>query len=188
MTDLDLLAATAAGDRSAFRTFLRRHQAGVYRYLTLLGASASEAEDAMQETFLSAFRAAETFRGGSGRSWLLTIARRQLFRGRRPTRHEAPASLLDLGCAAGWGQPPTGADGIDDVERREQLVLSLQQLAPEDREVLLARDVEGLSGKETAALLDLELPAMKSRLHRARLRLAAALRQSEQIPEVRHDG
>jgi RNA polymerase sigma-70 factor (ECF subfamily) len=52
---------------------------------------------------------------------------------------------------------------------------ALERLSPEEREILVLRELEGFSGEETASLLELSLPAMKSRLHRARLRLAAVL-------------
>ena len=62
-------------------------------------------------------------------------------------------------------------------ESRAHVAAALTSLSPDDREVLLLRDVEGLSGEETAHTLGVDLAAMKSRLHRARLRLAAACRK-----------
>lgn len=62
------------------------------------------------------------------------------------------------------------------AESREHLMRGLSSLAPDEREVLILRDLEGLSGEQTADILHLSLPAMKSRLHRARLRLSSALR------------
>ena len=134
------------------------------------------AEDALQETFLSAWRNAASFRGdGSALGWLLSIARHAVYRQHRsragePERME---SLAELGEAAGWGAAPDPLDALvvkDEVER------ALARLSLGERELLLLREVEGLSNEECASLLGLGLPALKSRLHRARLRFVAQLR------------
>ncbi len=140
----------------------------------------ADAEDALQETFLAAWQAAGSFRGGdSARGWLLTIARHGLGRMRR-LRVDEPARLIpldSLGCEAGWGE----AGGVplpeDGKERRARLETALASLGQEDREIIVLRDLEGFSGEETAELLALGLAAMKTRLHRARLRLVATLRR-----------
>ena len=169
----------AGGDRVAFERLVERHQAAVYRFVRTLAAERGPAEDALQETFLAAWRSAAGFRGGSLRSWLLAIARHALYRQHRrragePERHE---SLESLGERAGWGAPPDPAALALRRERRERLQAALASLAAADREILLLRDAEGLSGEDTAAALGLGLAAMKSRLHRARLRFAAELRR-----------
>lgn len=150
----------------------------MFRYLLALAGNPADAEDALQETFLAAWRAAGTFRGtGPARAWLLTIARHASHRLGRRRAHE-PAELLpldQLGPAAGWGEPEgTGSDGVIAIS----LVRSaLERLTPEEREVIVLRDLEGFTGQEAAALIGLTLPALKTRLHRARLRLAAELRR-----------
>ena len=83
--------------------------------------------------------------------------------------------LDELGLQAGWGCPPWTDSFIESLERRDTLEKALARLAPDEREILVLRELEGLSGEETAAVLELSLPAMKSRLHRARLRLATVL-------------
>lgn len=177
LSDAALLAASAAGDAAAFTRFVERHQRAALGYLRLLAADPAAIEDALQEAFLAAWRSAGEFRGGdSARSWLLAIARHALFRQyrRRVGEPEEIVSLDDLGRAAGWGEPcspdPTAAHADRSAVRR-----ALAALSAADREILLLRDVEGLSGEECAELLALALPAMKSRLHRARLRFAAQL-------------
>ena len=91
----------------------------------------------------------------------------------------APGALSggdDLERDAGWGTEPPDAL-FERLEDRASLERALGDLAPADREVLVLRDLEELSGDETAAVLGITLRAMKSRLHRARLRLAAALKE-----------
>jgi RNA polymerase sigma-70 factor (ECF subfamily) len=70
---------------------------------------------------------------------------------------------------------------LDRLADRQLAERSLARLSSEDREILMLRDVEGFSGAEVADLLDLTLPAMKSRLHRARLRLVAAAKAASDV-------
>lgn len=180
LTDEELLQRTAAGERAAFDTFVARHQAAVFRFARAATESAAAAEDVLQEAFLAAWRAAGAFEGRSAaRTWLLTIARNQAWHHRERAARlpvDDAAALPELGEAAGWGsQSPE--EGALRSERRALLARALEALAPEDREVLVLRELEELTGEEAAAALGLSLAATKSRLHRARLRLAAELRR-----------
>lgn len=179
LTDQTLLTQAAAGDRDAFGTLVARHQASVYRFARGVVAAPADAEDVLQQTFLAAWRAAGRFRGESSvRTWLFTIARNaaSTLRARAARLPDVETPLDELGLAAGWGSddPETTAMA---AERHAALQTAFQTLAPADREVLTLRDLEELSGEDTAVLLGLSLPAMKSRLHRARLTLAARVRQ-----------
>jgi RNA polymerase sigma-70 factor (ECF subfamily) len=177
--DAALLRRSAAGDHAAFEAFVERHQDAVYRYLVLFTGEAVDAEDALQDAFIAAWHGAGTFRGeGAARAWLLAIARHAAGR-RRRRRVQEPASFVSLeqlGLDAGWGESwealPDSAD-----DRGALLTAALERLRPEEREVIVLRDLEGFSGEETAALLGLTLQAMKTRLHRARLQLAAEVRR-----------
>ncbi|MEZ5289524.1 MAG: sigma-70 family RNA polymerase sigma factor [Vicinamibacterales bacterium] len=179
LTDADLLARAAGGNREAFAVLVARHQASVYRFARTLVARPADAEDVLQQTFLAAWTSAARFRAeASVRTWLFVIARNAAFsqRAREARRPETELPLDDLGMAAGWGSddPETAALA---AERRAALASAFEALPPADREVLTLRDLEGLSGDETAAVLGVSLPAMKSRLHRARLGLAARVRE-----------
>ena len=126
----------------------------------------------MQETFLAAWRGAAGFRGGSARAWLLTIAAHAWQRlGRRAAPlggNDAAESLEHLALLAGWGR-----DEGDDA-RTATVQEAFGRLAEDHRRLLVLRDIGEMSGEEVATQLGLSLAAMKSRLHRARLRLAAA--------------
>ncbi|MBK9967539.1 MAG: sigma-70 family RNA polymerase sigma factor [Holophagales bacterium] len=178
LTDAELLKRTAAGEREAFDELVGRHQAAVFR-LPGPRRTAAAAEDVLQETFLAAWRAAAAFQRRSAvRTWLLTIARNQAWHhreraGRIPV-DDVP--LPELGVAAGWGDPGP-EEGALRSQRRDRLARALSALAPDEREILVLRELEELTGEETAAALGIGLAAMKSRLHRARLRLAAELRR-----------
>lgn len=184
-SDGELLRRTAAGDHGAFEAFVRVHQDALWRYLVARNPSHADAQDALQETFLAAYRGAGSFRGAapggdegaSARGWLLGIGRnvsRRLHR-RRVGEPEHTLPLEELGARAGWGSPSVDPAFLRRLESRDTLRHALGRLTPEDREILVLRELEGLPGEEVAHLLELGIPAMKSRLHRARLRLAAVL-------------
>ena len=178
--DGEALRRTAAGDREAFALVVARHQASVFRLAEILTRDRSAAEDLLQQTFLSAWQAAAQFRAdASVRTWLLTIARHAAFRhqerrAREPVDAAPPETLDELGVRAGWGGPDPEALAIA-AQDRDRVSAALASLAPEDREILTLRDLEDVSGDDAAALLGLSRAAMKSRLHRARMKLAAAL-------------
>ncbi|MEL7369187.1 MAG: sigma-70 family RNA polymerase sigma factor [Myxococcota bacterium] len=180
--DILYLRRTAAGDRAAFDAFVRRHAPVVFRFSNGITQDRTLAEDVVQQTFLNAFRTAGGFRAeSSARSWLLTIARNTAYRLCKLRHREEPVEqpLDALGQDAGWS-----ADNPETIallaERHDLLQQALRKLAPADREILILRDIEQISGAEAAKALGLQLPAMKSRLHRARLRLACALRTLEE--------
>jgi RNA polymerase sigma-70 factor (ECF subfamily) len=175
--DGELIALIARGDGAAFARLVRTHGPAMRRFARALTDEAS-ADDVLQEAMIDAYRGAAGFRGdASVRSWLFTLARNRAFHHRvAAKKREVPDTpLLELGLEAGFGAEPEKL--ADRVEQRDALTRALAKLAEEEREILILRDVEGLSGEEAATVLGLEIPAMKSRLHRARLRLMTALRE-----------
>jgi RNA polymerase sigma-70 factor (ECF subfamily) len=188
ISDRELIARVGKGDRRAFELLIERHAAAVLRLATAVSDPAT-AEDAMQQTFLNVYQHAATFRGdASVRTWLLTIARNTAFRLHGKARREelVEEPLMQLGLDAGWGSDDPEAIAIA-AEQEGALRNALSQLSAEDREVLILRDLEGLRGSEAAELLGIGERALKSRLHRARLRLAVALRalvpEDDRVPK-----
>lgn len=179
-SDALLLRRAGGGDADAFDTFLRRHRDPVWRYLRTLLREPSDTDDAFQETFVAAWRGAAGFRGGEGaRAWILTIARHVVTRQRRRRAGEPEAieTLESLAETAGWGDLEAPDLRVERAETAERVHRALDTLAAEDREVIVLRDLEDIAGDEVAAILGVSLPAVKSRLHRARLRLLAAVRK-----------
>lgn len=181
LDDVTLIARVAERDRAAFAALVDRHWAPMWRYAAQLGRDPAAAEDALQETFASVWRGAATFRGESARGWLYAIARRALGHElrRRADEAEAVGSIDDLGEAAGWGDAGAHDRVLAALEDRDRVRKALAALAPADREVVVLCDVEELSNDEAAAALEIGVPALKSRLHRARLRLIAELRKED---------
>jgi RNA polymerase sigma-70 factor (ECF subfamily) len=171
-SDEALVERCARGDRSAFDQLVDRHGDALFRFATRQCGARREAEDAVQDGLLAAWRGAATFRGeASARSWLFQVVlnacrRRSRRRSGEPAVH---APIEEAERLADGGAP------ADERAAGRQVAAALSralELLPEEaREVLLLRDVEGLEGPEAAAVLGIGLAAMKSRLHRARLEL-----------------
>ena len=170
VTDAEL-AAAQAGDLAALNRLIAAHRQGVYRYGLHVCRTTEDAEDAVQETLWAATRALHTFRGTASSivSWLFTTVRRECLR------------LLE-----GHRRAPTPLDGTDDSlpsevvdpadavalrRRGELLAAALADLDPLHREVVLLRDIQERSAPEAAAELGISVDALKSRLHRARVKL-----------------
>lgn len=178
-SDAELLRRTAAGDRAAVEEVVERYAAPVFRFARALVGHDDGAEDVVQETFLAVWRNAGSFEGhDSSRAWILAIARNAANRQFR--RHagepERLEPLEDLGSVAGWGLVDSGFE--QRVADRELVRLGLETMTKDEREILVLRDIEGYSGEEVATILNLSLTAMKSRLHRARLRFLGNLRRT----------
>lgn len=172
----------ALGDRDARAALVAREGPPVLRMLRYLTHSDERAREAFQDTFVAAFASARTYDPASGAltPWLLAIARNVTRQSHRRTAREVPEepSLMDLGVAAGWGADDV-EHALDGTTRRSLLAQALAALDADARELVLLRDVGGLSGDEAAKVLGLTLAAQKSRLHRARLALLSAYREKE---------
>lgn len=170
--DEALLRRCGAGDRAAFDLLVERHGDVLYRFTLRQSRTAPEAEDALQEGLLAAWRGASNWRGeAAARTWLFQVV---LHACRRRARRRAgePQTHQPVNEAYALASEDPGAE--EKVAARQQawaLRRALAELPEEAREVLLLRDVEGLSGDEAAAVLGLSVAAMKSRLHRGRLEL-----------------
>ena len=180
MTDVEpsdegLLAEARAGDRHALEVLLERHQAQVYRFGMKMCRDPEDAKDVLQDTQLAMARGVRDFRGASSIStWLYTIARSFCIKKRRRSKFgpEEERSLdTDLTAEARHLADP--GQNLDDALAGKQVEAALGQaiaaLEPMYREVLLLRDVEGLTAPEVAEVLGVTPQAVKSRLHRARI-------------------
>lgn len=173
-TDQELVDSAHRGDRRALERLLERHQATVYRFGLKMCREPEDAKDVLQETLFAAARTLPGFRGGASVStWLYTIARSFCVKKRRtsklaPERMEAlegegGAALAVADTARGPEEDAAGR------QLRAALDAAIADLEPAYREVLLLRDVEGLSAAEVAQVMALSVDAVKSRLHRARV-------------------
>jgi RNA polymerase sigma-70 factor (ECF subfamily) len=173
-----LLAASRGGDAAALEALIVRHQPRVYRFGLKMCRNAEDAADVVQETFAAMARTVRGFRGdASVPTWLYTIARSFCLKKRRRRRF-APARTESLEAARAERLPDQAPDPERTAAREEvasALSHAIDSLEPAQREVLVLRDVEGLSASEVAGVLRLTVPAVKSRLHRARLTVRARM-------------
>lgn len=180
-TDSELLEAARSGDRASLEDLLERHQAQVYRFGMKMCRDPEDARDVLQDTLLAMARGVRDFRGASSIStWLYTIARSFCIKKRRRSKFapEPERSLdTDTDAAPETADLPDPGRAPDEILASKQVHDALEQaigaLEPMYREVLLLRDVEGLSAAEVAEVLGVGVPAVKSRLHRARLSVRA---------------
>lgn len=172
--DAGLVDAARLGDRRALDSLLRRHHARIRRICHRVGRDLPDADDLFQETLLGITRNIAQYRGDAAFStWAYTIARSCANRMRKRSGTVPVAAAL-LGSRA-----PDGSCDLEDVvgdsEVRRAIAIAVDGLGGLDRLVLVMRDLQGCSAVETACALGLTVSAVKSRLHRARYTLRAAL-------------
>jgi RNA polymerase sigma-70 factor (ECF subfamily) len=171
--ELQLTQRIAQGDTRAFAALMRRHNRTLFRAARAILRDDAEAEDALQDAWLLAYRAIATFRGEAKLStWLVRIAANEaLARRRRAMRRPEmlPICLDD----------PDSQDGPEEQaersEVRTQLEASIRALPEAFRAVFMLRAVQELSIEETAKALGLSQATVKTRLFRARHRLRATM-------------
>lgn len=185
-TDAELVDAIQGGDYEAFEELVRRFSDRVYRLAWSFVKNDHEAEDVAQETFLNVYRAIDRFRGASKvGSWIYRItvntALMRLRRKRRRPEVSFDALQPDDEPRGHHHDSPvlvdehTAEDDADRSEMATKIQAAVDELDEKYRVVFLLRDVEELSIQETGDILNLTPAAVKSRLHRARLQLRAAL-------------
>ncbi len=171
-----LLAAARRGDRAALSELLALHQQRVFGFGVKMCGDPEDARDVAQDTLMTMARTMREFRGDSSLStWLYTVARSFCIKKRRRTKG-APAfhEPLDHATQELTAEPAaTPEQMLLGREARETVAAALDQLEPEAREVVVLRDIEGLTAAEVAQVTGTSVAAVKSRLHRAR----AALRE-----------
>ena len=181
-SDSYLVKQAKAGDNDAFGQLVERNEAKVYGLCLKMLGNQEDAEDCLQEVFIKAFKALPGFREEARFStWLYRIAYNEsLMRIRKKKLDTVPLDRpveLDEGDVsrelADWTTDPR-ADVMND-ELSGVLVQHVNELEPDNRIVFILRDVHGLSTSDTADALGLSVPAVKSRLHRARLFLRSRL-------------
>lgn len=181
-TDETLLARVREGDRSAFSALVSGRGASLLRYARAVCGHDARAQDAVQDALLSIWR----YRGpapDNPTAWLISVVRnaaRRQFRGAAHGGRE-DATEIERDVDAGWGNAQMQARTLERLEDREQIERGLAALSPEDREILLLSDSEELTIDEMGAILGLQSGAVKSRVHRARLRFVAALSKGDDL-------
>jgi RNA polymerase sigma-70 factor (ECF subfamily) len=178
-----LVAQAREGDTGAFNDLVRRYQAKIFRLAQHVTQNREDAEDVLQETFLKAYEHLDQFKGDSKfYTWIVRIAVNQALMKLRRRKTDKSTSLdetIDTGEdtvtreIAAWGEDPE--QRFTRQELGEILDSAIDSLEPLYRSVFVLRDIDELSTEETAEALGLSVPAVKSRLLRARLQLREKL-------------
>lgn len=179
--DRRLVVAARKGDREAFRTLVERHQRRVFAVALALLKNREDALDIVQETFLRAHRGLDGFDGDSQLfTWLYRIAHNLCIDHLRRRRFETVQ--LDERIEVPDERDQLDTDPVRNImndELRGKILAALDKLTPAHREVLLLREVEGLSYKEIADATDCNIGTVMSRLFHARKNLERHLRDAD---------
>ncbi|MGZ4820471.1 MAG: sigma-70 family RNA polymerase sigma factor [Terriglobales bacterium] len=181
--ELKLVRAAKAGDISAFEQLVRRYDRNVFRIAQHITQNREDAEDVVQDAFLKSYENLKNFQEQSKfYTWLVRIAVNEALMRLRRRRPERVVSLDEDVKTDEDSMPREVADWSPNPEQlytqselHDILTKTIQGLPSSFRTVFVLRDVEGLSTEETAEALDLSIPAVKSRLLRARLQLRERL-------------
>jgi RNA polymerase sigma-70 factor (ECF subfamily) len=178
-----LLTGLCHGDEKAYEILIQRYQQPVYNLVCRLMSEPSDAADIVQEVFLKVFRNIRSFRGGSSlKTWIYRIAVNEAYNHRRWfSRHQrqevslGPEEGAQTYCdsLADPGRNPF--DQASDHETRALVEAALEKLNPTFRAAVILRDIEDLNYEEIAAVLDISLGTVKSRILRGREALRKVL-------------
>ena len=187
--DNGLVARSQTGDLDAFNHLVVKYQRSVYNLSLRMLGEGRAAEDISQDTFVSAWRNIQRFRGGNFSAWLLRIATNACYDYiRRHQRHPTNSLELVVGDEETPAEFPDAAELPEDRVVRQELaraiVAGLGHIQPDQRSTVILVDVQGFTYEEVAEIFEVPIGTVKSRLSRGRAQLRAFfLRRPELLPE-----
>lgn len=191
MDEHELISRSRAGDVEAFNLLVEQYQRLVYNINLRMLGNAEAAEDASQDTFISAYKAIGKFRGGSFKAWILRIATNSCHDKLRVARRSRVISLDTLLIEPEALPEADNTDSPEDYALRHELGRFLNEglahLSEDQRLVIILSDIQGFSYEEIAQVTGCSLGTVKSRLNRGRARLRDFLLQCKELlpPEFR---
>ena len=188
--DADTIQRAQKGEREAVRKLFGDHLATVQRFALRMCRDEDRARDVAQESLLTALKSLDSYRGeASFSTWLFTITRSHCGRIRRRADREVVSEEETGSLDRAMSEVPAPDAQAAHSEVSDVVERALGELDPGDREVVLLRDVEGMSTKDAAQVLGLSVAALKSRLHRARATLRSLVREMvDAAPEEAPEG
>lgn len=173
-----LLARVAAGDADALGLLYRRESGSVYRYALALAGDEAAALDALQEAFAQLLRGPQAFQAGRGSlgAYLAGMARHQLLSQWRDARRHIP---LDEAAEDEADLVPASDTRLQDEQQQGQLWAAIRRLSWPQREALVLVDLQERPYEDAAAIAGISVDVLRTRLHRARQRLADLLAVGE---------
>lgn len=207
LTDKQLVAKIKKGSLEAYKEVIARYEVKAFNLALRYTRNKEDAEEVLQDVFITVFKKIKSFKGKSAfSSWLyrVTVNAAYMKLRKRKQDHSIPMEELSPGMQNHYLEEEDKFERYTDCETvngelREMLELAIGKLPEEYRSVFVLRDVDGLSNKQVAKILDITIPAVKSRLHRSRLMLRKKLKryyddfvEPNQIlaygPKFMHDG
>jgi RNA polymerase sigma factor (sigma-70 family) len=162
-------------DLPTWEDIVRTHSARVYRLAYRLTGNPHDAEDLTQEVFVRVFRSLSSYTPGTFEGWLHRITTNLFLDGARRKQRIRFEGLADEMAHRLPGSEPTPAQAFDDSHLDDDVQAALKALPPEYRAAVVLCDIEGFSYEEIAATLGVKLGTVRSRIHRGRAQLRAAL-------------
>ena len=157
------------------------HVRAAYNVARWLVRNNHDAEDIVQESFMKAYKAIDTFRGGDARVWMLAIVRNTAMTFLRRRKPDITVNWSVQEQPEPEDHAPDPERGLLEQSRREQVRGAISRLAPEFREAIVLREIEDLSYKEIASILNIPMGTVMSRLSRARNQLLVELGSSKEV-------
>lgn len=190
--EADLVRRLKAGEEAAFEELVTVYQTRIYRLVFRMLGESGEAEDVAQDVFVTVFRRIESFRGDSKLStWLYRVATNHAknrikylgrrARGKKSELDESRQTPSSIGATSNVSHVPGPAEVLEGRQLEALIKRALSELSDEHRELVVLRDIEGLSYDELQEITGLTAGTVKSRLHRARLAL------TEKVKALRGD-
>lgn len=181
------VAKLRRGDPDAFEQLVRLHQDRLYDFCYRMLADRDEAADLVQEIFVSVHQNLRKFREDSKVStWLYRIGknhclnRLKYLQRRGRGRSSEMSDVNESALAAAMTGPPRPDEALDSASERKRVQRAIERLEPEQRVLVVLRDIEGMTYEEIMDITELPEGTVKSRLHRAREKLANLLRQGDE--------
>ena len=184
LNDLGLVEAIKKGDELAFQEIVGRYSQKVFNLAMRLTRNQEDAEEVLQDVFITVFNKIDSFEGKSQfSSWLYRVTANTAFMKLRRRKNKESVSFEDVSSSVkeSWvGQTPDEAS-VDYMsikhELRDLIESAVSRLPEEYRNIFVLRDIDGLSNEEVSEMVGLTVPAVKSRLHRARMLLRKKLQR-----------
>jgi len=182
--DSEIVVRTLNGDMEAFDTIVREYRDTVFRVAMRIVKNEEEAQDVTQDAFMNAYRKLDTFKGDAAlSSWIYRIAVNTALMRLRKKKRRAEVSMESLPISDSmdyvWSdlsaQTSRGDEVAENKELRKKISEAVNELEAKYKDVFVAKEIDGMSLQEIAEEMDLSVPAVKSRLHRARLSLRVSL-------------
>jgi len=183
-SDLELIAEFRAGNQASFEELITRYSAKAFSLASRLTKSQEDAEEVLQDVFVTVYRKIDGFEGKSSfSSWLYRVTVNAAFMKLRKKKHDQNISMdealpkIENAPALRVAEYLEGDNATQRTQIVEALELAIGKLPEEYRPVFILRDVDGMTSKEVGKILDISIPAVKSRLHRSRLMIRRRLTQ-----------